>query len=77
MQIHVVERGQTLNAIAERYDSTAQAIASANQIPEPDRWSSDRRWSSPLWAVTTGYGRGIHCIRSGSVLESVQPNWRV
>ncbi|MBE5394438.1 MULTISPECIES: glycosyl hydrolase family 18 protein [Brevibacillus] len=37
MQIHVVERGQTLNAIAERYDSTAQAIASANQIPEPDR----------------------------------------
>ncbi|QQE72706.1 glycoside hydrolase family 18 protein [Brevibacillus composti] len=37
MQIHVVERGQTLNAIAERYNTTAIAIAQANQIPEPDR----------------------------------------
>ncbi len=35
MQIHVVKQGETLNAIASLYNSTANAIASVNEIPAP------------------------------------------
>lgn len=37
MQIHVVQRGQTLYRIAQTYGSTAAAIADANDIPDPER----------------------------------------
>ena len=37
MQIHVVQRGQTLSGIAQAYNTTWQEIARANQIPEPSR----------------------------------------
>lgn len=37
MQIHVVQRGQSLFGIAQTYDSTVEAIVRANQIPDPNR----------------------------------------
>lgn len=37
MQIHVITSGQSLYGIAEAYGTTAQAIAEANQIPDPSR----------------------------------------
>lgn len=37
MQIHVVQRGQTLYGIAQAYGITYQDIASANEIPDPSR----------------------------------------
>ncbi|OEH86413.1 spore gernimation protein [Desulfuribacillus stibiiarsenatis] len=36
MQIHVVQRGQSLFGIAQAYNTTAAAIASANEIPNPN-----------------------------------------
>lgn len=37
MQIHVVQRGQTLYRIAQTYNSTVAAIVEANQIPVPEQ----------------------------------------
>lgn len=37
MQIHVVQRGQTLYGIAQAYGVTYQDIAVANEIPDPSR----------------------------------------
>ncbi len=37
MQIHVIERGQTLTGIARSYSTTAADIIEANQLPNPDR----------------------------------------
>ncbi len=36
MQIHVVQRGQSLFLIAQMYNSTVSAIAEANKIPNPN-----------------------------------------
>ncbi|OEF99438.1 spore gernimation protein [Vulcanibacillus modesticaldus] len=37
MQIHVVQRGQTLSGIAQAYSTTWQKIATANQLPDPNQ----------------------------------------
>ncbi|MEK3888903.1 glycoside hydrolase family 18 protein [Bacillus sp. FSL K6-3431] len=37
MQIHIVESTQTLGAIAARYSVTANVIAEANELPNPDQ----------------------------------------
>lgn len=37
MQIHVVQRGQSLYRIAQAYNTTVAAIAEANDIPDPAR----------------------------------------
>ncbi|UYZ11589.1 glycosyl hydrolase family 18 protein [Brevibacillus sp. WF146] len=37
MQIHVVQQGQTLSGIAQAYDSSVEAIARANELPESGR----------------------------------------
>jgi spore germination protein len=37
MQIHVVSAGQTLFGIAQAYNTTAGAIAGANELPDPGR----------------------------------------
>lgn len=34
---HIVDRGETLKSIAERYGTTWQALAAANNIPDPNR----------------------------------------
>jgi LysM repeat protein len=36
-QVHVVESGETLGAIAGRYDTTVAAIVEANDLADPDR----------------------------------------
>ena len=36
-QTHTVQAGETLTAIAQRYNVTVQAIVAANNIPNPDR----------------------------------------
>lgn len=35
-QVHVVESGETLGAIAQRYGTTVQAIAEANELADPN-----------------------------------------
>ncbi|MFY0545422.1 glycosyl hydrolase family 18 protein [Brevibacillus sp. H7] len=37
MQIHVVQRGQTLTGIAEAYETTAQEIVRANELSDPNQ----------------------------------------
>lgn len=37
MQIHVVQRGQTLSGIAKAYETTVEDIVRANKLPNPDR----------------------------------------
>lgn len=37
MQIHVIQRGDSLWQIAQAYNSTIAAIVQANELPEPDR----------------------------------------
>ncbi|WP_026689777.1 LysM peptidoglycan-binding domain-containing protein [Alteribacter aurantiacus] len=37
MQIHIVEQGDSLFSLAQKYNSSAVEIAEANELPEPDR----------------------------------------
>ncbi|ATA58478.1 uncharacterized protein GS458_0014 [Geobacillus stearothermophilus] len=37
MQIHVIQRGQTLSGIAKAYETTVEDIVRANKLPNPDR----------------------------------------
>jgi murein DD-endopeptidase MepM/ murein hydrolase activator NlpD len=46
-RIHVVERGETLTAIARRYGTTVPALVEANQLADPDRLEVGQRLTFP------------------------------
>ncbi len=48
MQIHVVTPGQSLYGIAQAYGTTAEAIAEANQIPDPNRLAAGQALVIPI-----------------------------
>lgn len=49
IQIHVVQPGESLWAIAHMYGTTIENIVTANQIPEPDRLVVGQALVIPLW----------------------------
>ena len=69
---HVVERGETLFRIAERYGTTVAALAHANGLPDPTKIYVGQRLRIPggLPAIdplsTTGY-----VVRAGETLQSI------
>lgn len=64
MQIHVVQRGQTLFRIAHTYGTTAEAIIRANVIPEPSRLVVGQALVIP---ITGSY----HWVQPGETLYDI------
>lgn len=64
MQIHVVQRGQTLFGIAQAYNSSVQAIVEANEIPAPGRLVVGQALVIPI----TG---SFYWVRRGDTLYSI------
>ncbi|MBI2942140.1 MAG: LysM peptidoglycan-binding domain-containing protein, partial [Chloroflexi bacterium] len=55
---HIVGRGDTLDELARRYDTTVRAIVDANRIANPDRISEGQRLVIPIASARTGASRG-------------------
>jgi LysM repeat protein len=72
-QVHVVQRGETLSSIAARYGTTAQAIASANGLKNPNFIYAGQRLIIPTGG---GGGRataagGTYTVRPGDSLYAI------
>jgi LysM repeat protein len=72
-QVHLVQRGETLSSIAARYGTTAQAIARANGLSNPNYIYAGQRLTIPSGgggggAVATG---GTYTVRPGDTLSSI------
>lgn len=64
MQIHVVQRGQSLYGIAQAYNTTVNAIVEANDIPDPSRLVIGQALVIP---ITGSY----YWVRPGDTLYSI------
>ncbi|WP_062107850.1 glycoside hydrolase family 18 protein [Bacillus niameyensis] len=64
MQIHVVERNQTLTSIASRYSVSPNIITEANQLPNPDQLVVGQALVIPI------YG-SFYWVQSGDSLWSI------
>ncbi|KKB33634.1 LysM peptidoglycan-binding domain-containing protein [Bacillus thermotolerans] len=64
MQIHVVQRGQTLYGIAQLYQTSVQSIAAANELPDPSRLVVGQALVIP---ITGSY----HWVQPGESLFSI------
>ena len=71
-QVHVVQPGETLSSIAARYGTTAQAIARANGLSNPNYIYAGQRLTIPTGggggAVAAG---GTYTVRPGDTLWSI------
>lgn len=70
MQIHVVQRGQTLYGIAQAYNTTWQRIAEANELPDPGRLVIGQALVIPI------YGR-FHWVQPGESLWSIGRRYNI
>ncbi|MFT9486849.1 MAG: glycoside hydrolase family 18 protein [Tepidibacillus sp.] len=70
MQIHVVRRGQTLFGIAQAFNTTAQAITVANEIPDPNRLVVGQALVIPI------VGR-YHWVQPGESLYSIGRRYNI
>ncbi|MFV8829084.1 LysM peptidoglycan-binding domain-containing protein [Alkalihalobacterium sp. APHAB7] len=70
MQIHVVSPGQTLFGIAQAYNTTANAIAQANQLPNPDQLVTGQALIIPI------VGR-FHFIQPGESLWQISQRYQI
>ncbi|MFS0644805.1 LysM peptidoglycan-binding domain-containing protein [Siminovitchia sp. 179-K 8D1 HS] len=70
MIIHVVARGETLNKIARRYGSTVSRIASANELPDPDRLAVGQAIVIPVPSIQ-------HVVRRGETLWQIAQRYMV
>lgn len=64
MQIHVVQRGQSIYGIAQAYSTTPNAIAEANELPDPSRLVVGQALVIP---ITGSY----YWVRPGDTLFSI------
>jgi LysM repeat protein len=72
-QVHVVQRGETLWSIAARYGTTAQSIAQANGLSNPNYIYAGQRLTIPS---NGGGGGGVaaggaYVVRAGDTLSSI------
>ncbi|WP_216827744.1 glycosyl hydrolase family 18 protein [Alkalihalobacterium elongatum] len=70
MQIHVVSPGESLFGIAQAYNTTANAIAQANQLPNPDQLVSGQALIIPI------VGR-FHFIQPGESLWLISQRYQI
>lgn len=75
--IHVVQRGETLSQIAQRYGVSMSALAQANGISNPNFIYSGQRLRIPgasTGGASTGGATasgGVHVVRAGENLSSI------
>ena len=63
---HVIRKGETLGAIAKKYDVTASALASHNGISNPNRVKVGQKINIPAKSVSVTY-----TVRSGDTLSGI------
>lgn len=68
VQIHVVQKGQSLFGIAQAYDTTPQAIAETNEIPDPSRLAVGQALVIPITGSFYWVRRGDTLYRIGQRL---------
>ncbi len=80
--IHLVQPGETLFSIAQRYGTTVEAIVAANDIDNPRLIHPGQRLVIPLpsptpTATPTPEGARIHVVKSGETLFSIAQRYGV
>lgn len=70
MQIHVVRSGDTLSKVARSYGISAQEIADANQIPDPNRLVVGQTFVIPI-------REQFHWVRPGESLWIISRRYKV
>jgi len=70
--VHVVQWGETLQIIARRYGTTYAAIASANNLANPNFVYAGQRLVIPTGAAAPSAGStGVHVVGRGDTLRSI------
>ena len=64
MQIHVVQEGQNLSGISQAYSTTAEEIAKANELPDPNKIVTGQSIVIPI-------DGSFYWVRSGDSLFSI------
>ena len=78
-KVYIVRRGDTLSTIALRYGTTADAIAQANQIRNPQLIYVGQRLLIPTGDASpssTPPQTGIHVVRRGETLTQIALRYR-
>jgi uncharacterized protein YgiM (DUF1202 family) len=79
--IHVVQRGETLHQIAQRYGTTWPVLAQVNRLPNPDQIYAGQHLCIPYTSGGNPVGTTVNCyylnVRSGpgvghSVVEVIR-----
>ncbi|MFZ3591681.1 LysM peptidoglycan-binding domain-containing protein [Bacillus sp. DJP31] len=86
MQIHVVQRGQTLYGISQAYGTTVSDIVEANDIRQPNRLVAGQTLVIPiigqfywvksgdsLWSIANGYGISFQRLAQINRISPTQP----
>jgi LysM repeat protein len=77
---HVVQQGETLSSIAQRYGTTWQAIAQANNIVNPNQIYVGQKLTIPTAGGSTGGTTGCrirHTVRSGEWVWQIARDYGV
>ena len=70
--VHIVQRGETLQIIARRYGTTYGAIASANNLANPNFVYAGQRLVIPTGATAPSAGStAVHIVGRGDTLRSI------
>lgn len=74
--VHVVQRGETLSAIAVRYGVNMWTIASVNGITNPNRIYIGQRLIIPTGTTTSTAGK-VHVVQPGETLTTISVRYGV
>ncbi len=80
---HTVRPGETLTAIAARYDTTVAALTAANRLADPDRIHAGVRLRVPGTSGgaqpggTTRTSSHVHVVRAGDTLSGIASRYGV
>lgn len=69
--IHVVQRGETLQAIALRYGVTTGVLLSTNELANPNRIYPGQRLTIPGSAAAPESGPRTHTVQPGETLSQI------
>ncbi len=77
LTVHVVQRGETLYRIAQRYSLTVDDLVRANGITNPASVQVGQRLLIPVYAGAAGAAQLTHIVRAGETLRSIGQLYRV
>jgi LysM repeat protein len=69
--IHVVQVGENLTMIANRYGTAPQALASANNLVNMNLLYVGQRLTIPGSGSTSGQGNGYYVVKAGDTLSAI------